>query len=172
MKKVFTYLDKNFEKLLIVPALSMMTLLIFAQVIFRYVIKAPLSWSEELARYLFIWMVYLAASLATRRGVLMKVDIIEVPLKHHPAALFALSMVSNLLSIIFCVVVTCHSAVLAYEIAFVYHRTSPALDLPMGLVYSAIPIGFGLMTIRFLQVTWFRIKEFIESRKNSASVQQ
>ena len=45
-----------------------MTLVIFAQVIFRYILKSPLAWSEELARYLFVWVSFIGSVVAARRN--------------------------------------------------------------------------------------------------------
>ena len=56
--KALRFLDENIEKMLCVIALALMSAVIVAQVFCRYVLNSSLSWSEELARYLFIWMIY------------------------------------------------------------------------------------------------------------------
>ena len=48
-------IDEHLEDILLVTLLSLMSLIIFVQVIMRYLMRNSLSWSEELARYLFIW---------------------------------------------------------------------------------------------------------------------
>ena len=47
-----------------------------AQVVFRYVIAAPLPWSEELARYCFVWIVFLGGAVGLARGIHLGVDLV------------------------------------------------------------------------------------------------
>jgi len=54
MKKVLKWMDDNLEMSISIVLMSGMTVLIFIQVIMRYIFKNSLSWSEELARYLLI----------------------------------------------------------------------------------------------------------------------
>ena len=51
-----------------IAAFAGIFLCVIAQVVFRYVFNAPLTWSEELARYLFIWCAFLGWTIASRRG--------------------------------------------------------------------------------------------------------
>ena len=64
--KALRFLDENIEKMLCVIALALMSAVIVAQVFCRYVLNSSLSWSEELARYLFIWMIYIGISYGVK----------------------------------------------------------------------------------------------------------
>ena len=64
--KVLKFLDENLEKMLCVIFLALMSIIIVLQVFFRYVLNNSLSWSEELARYLFIWMIYIGISYGVK----------------------------------------------------------------------------------------------------------
>jgi len=55
----------SIERILIVLSVSI-TAVVFLQVVFRYLLRQPLFWSEELPRYLLIWMTFLAAALAQK----------------------------------------------------------------------------------------------------------
>ena len=57
MKKVFMLLDKHLEEILLVFGTMVMILLIFYQVVMRRCFNSSIAWSEELARYIFIWQV-------------------------------------------------------------------------------------------------------------------
>ena len=72
--KVLKWLDANLEKYLCVVLMSVMTLIIFIQVVARYVFQNSLSWSEELARYIFIWLVYLGISYGCQMRKHIKID--------------------------------------------------------------------------------------------------
>ena len=63
MKKVIRWLDQHFEEVLMAIFLSGVVIMMTTHVFFRYVMKAPLSWTEEATRYMFIWFVFLGMNL-------------------------------------------------------------------------------------------------------------
>ena len=65
----------NLAKGMLMVAAFTMVSAVFMQVIFRYVLKAPLSWSEELARYTFMWITFLGASVALRQNSLPNITL-------------------------------------------------------------------------------------------------
>ena len=54
------YVWEHLEEFFIIPLMFAMSIIIFIQVIMRYVFQNSLTWSEELARYMFVWLVYFA----------------------------------------------------------------------------------------------------------------
>ena len=111
------------------------TVITMLQVFFRYVLNAPLMWSEEFARYLFIWGVLLAAGIGIGKGSHIGV---EVLIDRLPDFLRGkVRFLSSVLIIIF-------SAFLIYYgidlVSKVMRTQSPALKIPMGFVYSAVPV--------------------------------
>jgi TRAP-type C4-dicarboxylate transport system permease small subunit len=121
---------------LAVLTLGGMVVAIFVQVIFRYIIHAPLAWSEELARFLFIWMTFVGGYVAARRGQHIGVEIIQNMLPK--IAKKAVGVLANLISaVFFCVV--------AYYCISIWDRLSmqhaAALKLPMSFVYLGIILG-------------------------------
>ena len=58
----------NIEEFIVVPLVAVMTAVIILQVFFRYVLKGSLPWSEELSRYLMIWVTFVGASIGVKRG--------------------------------------------------------------------------------------------------------
>lgn len=112
------------------------------QVIYRYVLGAPLSWSEEASRYCFVWITFLGAVLGLERGIHIGVDILTNRL---PLALRRpLAIVSHVLIALFCIVVA-YASWPVLEVNML--QTSPALGLPMTYVYAAIPISMLLMLV-------------------------
>ncbi len=111
-----------------------------AQVIFRYVIAAPLPWSEELARYCFVWIVFLGGAVGLSRGIHLGVDLLvnRLPTPMRRSA----DVLTNLLIAAFAVVVIYAS----YPVINMNMlQRSPALGVQMSYIYIAIPISMGLI---------------------------
>ena len=121
--------------------------LIMLQIIFR-IAGLPLRWTEEIARYLFVWIIYLAASKAVRQNRHLSVGILPLALKGK--ARQALSLVTNIITLVFFLV-------LSYNCYFMLQRMNvrpqfaPASRINMMIPYSAPSFGAVLMTIRCLQ---------------------
>lgn len=132
------------RSLLVVAAFTMVTA-VFLQVIFRYVLKAPLSWSEELARYTFMWTTFLGASVALRSNSLPN---ITLGLKYFPAKIRPyLYLFTSALSTIFCY----HFIVYGTQLTIAgLPDKSPGLDFTIAWAYAALPIGGAFMLIHLL----------------------
>jgi len=109
------------------------------QVFFRYVIKNPPTWTEELARFLFAWQIFLGAGLAFGRGSHIVVD----------ALLMALpSRGRRLLTVVTGVIVLGFLAVLVWlgirMVQLTSDTYSTAMHLNMGVVYASLPLGTAI----------------------------
>lgn len=111
-----------------------------AQVIFRYVIAAPLPWSEELARYCFVWIVFLGGAVGLSRGIHLGVDLLvnKLPTPMRRSA----DLLTNLLIAAFAATVIYASIPV---ISMNMLQRSPALGVQMSYIYIAIPISMGLI---------------------------
>ncbi|SHF47705.1 TRAP-type C4-dicarboxylate transport system, small permease component [Desulforamulus putei DSM 12395] len=141
-------IDKHLEEYLLSFLLSTTVILIAVQVFMRYVMHASPSWTEELARYLFIWMVYIGISYGVKMQRHIKVDAIMLILPFK--AQKYLLIFSNILFIVFCVFIIQQGTAVAMNLLS-FGQTSPALSIPMGYIYMASPIGFSLAIIRLVQ---------------------
>lgn len=163
LKRIFD----NLEEYLLVFAFGSMVVYIFMQILFRYIFNLPLAWSEELARFTFVWLIYLGASLAVKRKRHLRVD---AALLLYPKVIRPyVTLLGDLLFLFFAIVIAKETATLIHAITFVRPQVSPAMQIPMGLAYLAVPISFGLMIIRIVQniVSFFRSNTI---NKSSASV--
>jgi len=162
LKKLFN----NLEEYLLVFALGSMVVYIFMQILLRYVFDLPLAWSEELARFTFVWLIYLGASLAIKRKRHLRVD---AALFLYPKAIRRyVTLLGDLLFLFFAIVIAKETATLTYTITFIRPQVSPAMQIPMGLAYLAIPVSFSLMVIRIVQniITSIRLN-FTQKDQNS-----
>ncbi len=123
-------------------ALALMAGLVIWQVGARYVLGAPPSWTEELARYLQVWLVLLASPVCVRRGLHLAVDWVS------PRFPFLRYVTTGLVGLF--------SLALAFyglrllEVAAL--QTSPALGVSMVWAYAAIPASGALMTLAAIEV--------------------
>jgi TRAP-type C4-dicarboxylate transport system permease small subunit len=115
------------------------------QVVFRYVIGAPLGWTEEVMRYSVVWVTFLAATAALYRGEHMVIDVLGSVL---PPLLRRLVYVVVLLCIgAFCWVLVAEGFPLALRNAA---QTSPSARIPMIIPYVSVAVGGLLILIQLV----------------------
>lgn len=126
--------------------LAAMAVLIFAQVIFRYVLKSPLSWSEELATYLFSLETFLGAAMVLRSNKHVRVTAVLNLIKSD-AARRIISVVSDLIILVLCLLLCVASGQIIGKLMKI-SQISPSMPwLKTSYVYGCVPISMGLMTL-------------------------
>lgn len=145
LKKVFHIYD-TLLKWIIAIVVGALAIIVFAQVISRYVFSSPLSWSEELAWVLFTQVVFLAAPLVILEKKAIAVDIIQQFLSRK--VLRYLNVLITVISFVF----FCFLAVGGWSFAIAnMHQTTTALRIPMGRLYTIIPVSSVMMAINCLR---------------------
>jgi TRAP-type C4-dicarboxylate transport system permease small subunit len=127
--------------------LGAMSIIIIMQVLCRFVIDYPLTWSEEAARYLMVYTVFMGASLALRNHKMIAIEIIIESVK--PKVRKILRILVALITAVFCFILL-FKGVDMLEI--VGRQTSAGLGISMDIPYMAIPIGAALMVINSVAV--------------------
>jgi C4-dicarboxylate transporter DctQ subunit len=153
----------HLEEWLIAFLMGAATLVIFVAVSHRYASNIPwpalqdwlltinMSWAQELCIYMFIWMAKFGAAYGVRTGIHVGVDVLINRLgDRHRGQMVVFGLLSGAF---FTAVVGTLGAKFVWEIAHT-DQVSPDLDLPMWIVFLAVPCGSYLMCFRFLQVTW------------------
>lgn len=127
-----------------VPSLAvvLMFLVVLYQVALRDLFTRPPSWSDELARYLYIYMVFLGAAHVSRRGLHIRMDVL--PLRLRGRARTALLFVHELLAVVF-LVYALRSGLVFFE--FYRRIPSPAMEMPSGYLVVVLPVACGLMLL-------------------------
>jgi C4-dicarboxylate transporter DctQ subunit len=149
----------HLEEGIIALFLGAATLVLFVAIVHRYASGAPalweytqhvsFNWAQELTIYLLIWMAKFGAAYGVRTGIHVGVDVLVRMLSAQWQRVF---VVFSLASGAF------FTAVIAWlGTSFVLRiralgQVSPDLELPMWIIYLAIPLGSGLMCFRFLEV--------------------
>ena len=121
-----------------------------ASAVYRSLASINLSWAQELATYMFVWMAKFGAALGVRTGIHVGVDVFVNKL--NPAARKPVIVFAMLCGALFTGVIGTLGAVYVYELD--PDQVSPELEWPSWMIYLAIPLGSYLMCFRFLQVMW------------------
>jgi len=145
--KIIKWIDEHIEEVLLVLLSVVMVAFIFLQVVLRQ-FGNSISWSEELARFSFIWLVYIGISYGVKKQRHVKIDIVLQFVKDKQKII--LSIIANVLFLAFAILIVFKGYSIA-ERLLSFGQQSPALHVPMGLVYMATPVGMGLTAIRLIQ---------------------
>jgi C4-dicarboxylate transporter DctQ subunit len=159
LNKVLNHL----EEWLIAFLMGGATMVIFVAVVHRYASGIPwpalqdwlltinMSWAQELCIYMFVWMAKFGAAYGVRTGIHVGVDLL---VKQLPEPIGKKVILFGLLAgALFTGVVGTFGAKFVWAIAHT-DQVSPDLELPVWIVFLAIPCGSYLMCYRFLQVAW------------------
>jgi TRAP-type C4-dicarboxylate transport system permease small subunit len=157
--KVLRWLNEHFEEVLSSVFLVVMTVLVAIQIAFR-TMGVPLSWTEELARYCFVWLIYISCSYAIKTRSHIKVDLLNIMVKEKGK--FILGVFSNSCFLVFAAVIAYFSYGSVYRLKEVNPQVSPAVGFPLWVAYLAISVGFTLMVYRIIADTLLAAKEYKE----------
>ena len=131
------------ERYIVAILSAALTLVVFFQILNRIFFKLNIIWPEESARYMMVWMVFMASVLAFKRGANIGIDMITSRIKGTPAKMF---LVFQSVVIIAFAAMVGYFALPIIEMQFELSQTSPALKLNIAWVYLAIPV-WGALTI-------------------------
>ena len=126
--------------------MGLMVLNVLWQVFTRFVVGTPSSFTDELARYLMIWVGVLGAAYISGRRMHVAIDLL--PARLNKEGQTRLKIAANLLIILFCLVALVVGGIRLVYITFVLEQYSPALQIPLALVYAVIPLS-GLLIIYY-----------------------
>jgi C4-dicarboxylate transporter DctQ subunit len=120
----------------------------YARSTFKAVNALKMTWAQEACIYLFVWMAKFGAAYGVRTGIHVGVDILAERLEG--AARRTITTIAMSGGVVFTAIITWIGT------DFVLHvrqggQTSPDLEMPMWIIYLAVPLGSALMCFRFLQ---------------------
>ncbi|MDB5756497.1 MAG: transporter small permease [Massilia sp.] len=159
-KDTMKFLD-HLEEWIIATLMGAATIVIFIAVVHRYLSGLPIpwlqdelirintSWAQELCIYMFVWMAKFGAAYGVRTGIHVGVDVLINRLSDRWRARFV--VFGLLAGAVFTGIVGTLGANFVWGMAHT-EQTSADLEVPMWIVYLAVPLGSYLMCFRFLQV--------------------
>jgi len=144
------FLD-HFEEVFMASALAFMTILTFIQVVLRYIFGTGWVWSLEATTYTFAWLVLIGMSYCVRERAHIAVDLLVGKL---PAVTRRIVMLAAIgLCVVYCLLMIYGGAVFVDRLMTLGNNARD-IPLPRWALTSILPLGFGLLAIRFLQVGW------------------
>lgn len=150
------WLDEHFEEAIMVFMLALISCVMMAQIIARNVFNS-MTWPEEFSRYCYIWTVFLSLGYTIKKGNMLKVGLVMdlLPQKIRRS----IEIVVNLIILVICVVFLRYSLIYT-GIINKTGQISPAMHLPMWIMYLATVLGFAMASIRAAQQAVYNIKNF------------
>ena len=151
---ILHWLDENFENIFLVSGLLAIIFFITWQVIYRYFITPFIDragaavWTEEISRYIFIWISYLAVGVAIRKRSSIRIDFVYQML---PARLQRISWIFVELIFLTLTLTIAYYGWGQIERLMRFPQHTAAMRIPFLIPYLILPLGFGLMSLRLVQ---------------------
>ena len=142
---------------LVIVILAAMALMVFANVALRFLTDQSILWVEEVSRYLMIWLTFLGAGLVLRYGGHIGIDTLQDSMPRQAPAIRAVIFLLLLGFFGFMVWIGTRYAILTWG------QTTPVMQVPVGFVYLAMPIGFALLIVHLLLMArpWIARRAFL-----------
>ncbi len=163
---LFVHKMTQFDRLLakgegwvLITLVVVMTVVVLLQVIYRYLLTQPLYWSEELARYLFVWISLLGAALSVQRQGHFGMDFFfrMLPDKGRRFLIFVIFLLMGVVILVMLI----QGIVLVQKTAA---QQSPAMEISMAWAYACLPVGASLMAVHLLVII---IKEAVKKTETA-----
>ncbi|MBW2595463.1 MAG: TRAP transporter small permease [Deltaproteobacteria bacterium] len=143
------------EEIIIFLSIFSSLIVIFVNIVLRYLFAKGFVFSEEYARYSMVLLVYIGVSQAIKKNSMIRVDIIS---SFIPKARFSLDLIANIFSLIAAIILIWFG--LKFTIwQYSTGQKSIAMELPMWIAFAIVPLGGSLMFMRYTISTIGMIKK-------------
>lgn len=154
--KILKFLDENFEKYILMASLVFIVLIIFIQVIFRYVFNNSLSWAEELTRYIMLYLIWIGTAYGVKEEAHIRITFLQQRFSEKNQV--RIEIIITMIWAIFAAFLAIKSGQLT-KILLDRGQLSAAMQIPMGYAYASVPIGCSLMIIRLVQKLYKELRK-------------
>lgn len=147
-------LGKLFNKIehgALIISLAVMVIVIFSQVVMRYIFNNSLSWSEEFARYLFVWFSWMGVSAGVRDKEHLKVEILSAALAKR--GLLKTKEIINIIVLLVWLATTLIVTYYGFQMVMkqmALKVVTPAMRMPVWIGYLSVPACSGVVGIRII----------------------
>lgn len=151
MRKFLKSLDDNAERWLLLVFYTMIVVTIVAEVIRRFVLAYSSIWGEEIARYSFIYLVWLGASAAVKQRAHIRINVLTNVLSNRgKSVLYLFGDLCTLVLVILTLYWSFDSIIASLTFGSVTH----GLRISLVWFFAALPVGLSLMLVRLVQSIW------------------
>ncbi|MDO4431263.1 MAG: TRAP transporter small permease [Lonepinella koalarum] len=150
MSKIIALIDRTLAVFCVVLCVGLVISVVW-QVFSRYVLNAPSTVTDELARFFFIWVGLIGAAYGVGQKKHLAIDLLLMKLESNPRKHAFLQLVINLVSLFFIVVIMCYGGGRLVIDTISAGQISPVLGIQMGLVYLALPVSGFFMFVFLLR---------------------
>lgn len=138
----------KFEEVILVSLLVSMSSILMLQIVARYLFQSSFSWSEELVRYLFIWSTFIGIPYCIKEGSSLKIlqftDLLPQKIQSK------LFFINKFILIIFFSILATFGFIVTKG-NYLSGQTSPALEIPMWIIYASVFVSSILSILRLIQ---------------------
>lgn len=151
MRKLLHQIDQNIERWLLLVFYSMIVATISVEVVRRFVFSYSSIWGEEIARYAFIYLVWIGVSAAVRERAHIRIDVIMNYLTPRGQAVIYLLGDAVML---FVALIALYFSFETLMISMKFGSVTHGLRIEHAWFLAAVPFGFVLTSIRLIQSIW------------------
>lgn len=148
MNKLIAIMNKALS-LFCISLSSVLVVCVVWQVFSRYVLNVPSTFTDEVARFIFIWVGLMGAAYTLGQKRHLAIDLLAMRIEHDHAKHEKLRLIINAISMVFASVILTYGGGKLMLKTLSTGQVSPALGIEMGLVYGAIPLS-GLFMMIYL----------------------
>jgi TRAP-type C4-dicarboxylate transport system permease small subunit len=146
--------DLALEDYVVLALFWLLALIVFAQVATRFLLASPFAWTEELSRFLLIYVGFLGAAIAVRKNTHIYIELVYHFLPGRAAK--ALAGVVDVLRTAFLVIATWLAWAVTSQMG---GQRMSVMPYPMSYIYGVVTLAFALMAIRSVQLAWVNWRE-------------
>ncbi|MGR6980404.1 TRAP transporter small permease [Testudinibacter sp. P27/CKL/0425] len=150
MAKFISTIDKTLSALCVTLSVFLVVCVVW-QVFSRYVLNQPSTYTDEIARFLFIWVGLIGAAYALGQKKHLAIDLLLTKLESSPKKHNLLNLLINIISLFFIVLIMCYGGSKLVLDTMNAGQISPVLGIQMGWVYFAIPLSGIFMLIYLIR---------------------
>ncbi|NLY45569.1 MAG: TRAP transporter small permease [Tissierella sp.] len=158
MKKFLKILDVT-EDVIASSLLIITSFLVFFQAILRYQFNYSISWSEEVARMMIAWFIFIGSSIAVRENAHVNMDALSSILRGK-IKIF-ISIIVEIINIVFCIMII-FAGINMIKNAINLGSMATSIKIPLYIPYASVPVGVSLMLIRYVMRFLDTVKELFK----------
>ncbi len=155
---------EKIEKVVAGISVSVMAVLVFINVVARYIFNNSLAFSDEISTYLFVLMSFMGTAVAARRGAHLGLSIVTD--KVSPKTKMYINICTYIISAVFCILIFIFGVQMVIS-QYTLGQETAAMQWPEWIYGSFVPIGAAFSAAAFLQSIPKIISDYKEQEERS-----